>query len=213
MSSNTIMRVHNVDTDKFDVPQMSNDGLKMVNSVLDSFTVTSGKLEVDAGTIDVSLDSATDSVTVVNTNLDALTVTAGKLEVAQNALDSTTDSVSAVQSGSWSVSSTKVVTESGSKGNLSSAQAVVASDYSTNSVSTVGKAKAKLIVESSTASNTADVLVEISDGTNWMFYTSLVLQDGGTGRVGSLDIDVSCVSAVRLQYQEADTMTSTLLMA
>ena len=212
MSSNTIIRVHNVDDDKFDVPQMSSAGLLVSNAVLDSFTVTAGKLEVDAGTIDVSLDSATDSVTVVNTNLDALTVTAGKLEVAQNALASGTDSVSAVQSGAWAVSSTAVVSESGSLGNLSSAQSAIANDYSTL-VSTVGKAKAKLIVSDSSASNIADVLVEVNDGTNNIYYTSIILEDHNGGRVGSLDIDVSCVSGVRVQYQEAGTYTSTLLMA
>lgn len=137
------------------------------------------------------------------------------VDIGTLGLTSATDSIRSVQDATDTYAVKQVPEEGGSQYNLSNSQSVVASGAnSTNSVSTVGKTRAKIFCEGSNNALTGSYRVDFSDGTNWYKGGVILMQDDGvSGRFGSVDLDVTCVEAVRLFYGEAETISATCLFA
>ena len=107
---------------------------------------------------------------------------------------------------------TMSLSKTGSIGNLSNVQVITVPTQS-SAVDCSAYKSAKVLFTGSDNTNANNVMIEISDNnSDWYRCEELFVQGSAFDRWSSLDIDISSVNYVRLQYTDAETVTATLLM-
>ena len=107
---------------------------------------------------------------------------------------------------------TMSLSKTGSIGNLSNAQVVTVPVVS-SVVDCSAYKTGKILLTGSNNANTNNIVVEVSDNnSDWYRTSEMVTRGTASDRWSSLDVDISTVTHLRLQYTDAETVTATLLM-
>jgi hypothetical protein len=162
----------------------------------------------------VTTDTAT-KTELENLNLQVANVTndnLGVLSLKTHLLSQESDINVAVSNYPATQAVTMSLSKTGSIGNLSNAQVVTVPTQS-SVVDCSAYKSAKVLFTGSDNTNANNVMIEISDNnSDWYRCEELFVQGSAFDRWSSLDIDISSVNYVRLQYTDAETVTATLLM-